>query len=156
MCCLSHHKGSFQPSARLQLPSSRYSSPKLGPWKTSCPGCQHYSLLQQLTLAEATSSPSHALGFGVRRKLISNLPACHLAGVDFIPIVVETLGGWCPDAISTIRLIGRALGQRLNSTNTVDTTKHLFGRLAIALWRGNAGLWMHRHPTLPLSIDGLV
>ena len=95
MCCLSHHKGSFQPSARLQLPSSRYSSPKLGPWKTSCPGCQHYSLLQQLTLAEATSSPSHALGFGVRRKLISNLPAYHLAGVDFIPIVVETLGGWC-------------------------------------------------------------
>ena len=37
-----------------------------------------------------------------------------------------------------------------------DMTKHLFGRPAIALWRGNAGLWMHRHPSLPPSIDGLV
>ena len=27
---------------------------------------------------------------------------------------------------------------------------------AIALWRGNADLWMHRHPSLPPSIDGLV
>ena len=25
----------------------------------------------------------------------------------------------------------------------------LFGRFAIALWRGNASLWLHRHQTLP-------
>ena len=37
-----------------------------------------------------------------------------------------------------------------------DMTKHLFGRLAIALWRGNAGLWLHRHPSLPSTIDGHV
>ena len=114
------------------------------------------SPLQQLTLFEAASSPGHAFSVGVRRKLTSNLPFCRAAGVDFLPIVVETLGGWCPDAIATIRSIGRALGQRLNSTDPIDMTKHIFGHLAIALWRGNAGLWMHRHPSLPPSIDGLV
>ena len=110
----------------------------------------------QLTLYEAASSPGHALSVGIRRKLTSNLPSCQAAGVDFLPIVVETLGGWCPDAIATIRSIGRASGQPLNSTDPIDMTKHLFGRLAIALWRGNAGLWMHRYPSLPPSIDGLV
>ena len=76
--------------------------------------------------------------------------------MDFPPIVVEMLGGWCPDAVATIRSIGRALGQRSNSTDPYDTTKHLFGRLAIALWRGNAGLCLHRHPSLPSTIDGQV
>ena len=74
------------------------------------------SPLQQLTLDEAASSSGHALRVGVRRKLTSNLPACRSAGVDFLPIVVETLGGWYPDAITTIKSIGRAQGQQLNST----------------------------------------
>ena len=71
------------------------------------------SLLQRLTLADAASTQGHALRVGVRRKLTSN----RAAGVDFSPIVVETLGSWCPDAVATIRSIGRALGQRLNSTD---------------------------------------
>ena len=69
------------------------------------------SPLQRLTLADAASTQGHALSVGVHRKLTSNLPACRAAGVDFSPIVVETLGGWCPDAVATIRSIGRALGQ---------------------------------------------
>ena len=55
--------------------------------------------------------------------------------VDFFPIVVETLGGWCPDAVAAIRSIGRALGQRFHR----PMTKHLFGHLAIALWRQVCG-----------------
>ena len=111
------------------------------------------SPLQRLTLADAASTQVHTLSVGVHRKLTSNLPACRAAGVDFFPIVVETLGGWCPDAVATICSIGRALGQRLNSTDPYDMTKHLFGRLAIALWRVNAGLWLHRHPSLPSTIE---
>ena len=106
------------------------------------------SPLQHLTLAGAASSPSHALHAGVQRKMSSNLPACRSAGVDFLPIVVETLGWWCSDGITNICSIGQALGQRLNSTYPVDFTKHLFSRLAVSLWRGNAGLWMPRQPTL--------
>ena len=60
------------------------------------------SLLQQLTMVETATSPGHALKVGVQRKLTSNLPAYRSAGVDFLSIVVETLGGWCSDAITTI------------------------------------------------------
>ena len=51
------------------------------------------SPLQQQTIAEAAFTPGHALQVGVQRKLASHLSACHSAGVDFIPIVAEALGG---------------------------------------------------------------
>ena len=114
------------------------------------------SPLQQQTLADAASTPGHALQVGVRRKLVSNLSACRSVGVEFVPFVIETLAGLSEDTISTIRAIGRAVGQRSGTSDLSRTTKHLFGRVAIALWRGNASLWLHRHPILPPSLDGLM
>ena len=70
------------------------------------------SPLQQLTLAEAASTPGHALQVGTRRKLSSNLSACRDAGAECIPIVAETLGGLSEDSIHTVRAIGRAIGLR--------------------------------------------
>ena len=113
------------------------------------------SPLQQRTLGEAASTPGHALQVGVQRKLTSHLSACRSAGVDFIPIVMETLGGLAEDSIATLRSLGKAIAQRVGSDTSV-TTKQLFHRSAIALWRGNATLWLHRQPILPPSVDGLV
>ena len=41
--------------------------------------------LQQQTIAEAASTPGHALQVGVRRKLTSHLSSCHSVGIEFIP-----------------------------------------------------------------------
>ena len=90
------------------------------------------------------------------RKVYMRITCVYRYDYDFFPVVVETLGGWCPDAIAIIRAVGIALEQRLTSTDSFNMTKHLFGRLAIALWRGNASLWSHRQPTIPSFIDGLV
>ena len=84
-----------------------------------------------------------------RYKLASNLSACHSTGTNFIPLVAETMGGLAEDTIHTVRSIGRAITDRAGSPDPAITSRHLFGRLAIALWRGNASLWLHRHPTLP-------
>lgn len=59
------------------------------------------------------------------------------AGVSFIPLVVESLGGWSDEAAHNITRIGRLLGQRSGSP-PAETTSHLFQRLSISLWRGNA------------------
>ena len=59
------------------------------------------------------------------------------------------------DTIRTVAAIGRAIVHRSGSPDPSSTSKHLFGRLAIALWRGNACLWLHRHPSLPPSLDGI-
>ena len=89
-------------------------------------------------------------------KLTSNLSACRSVGVEFLPLVFETLGGLAEDSISTIHAIGEAVGQRMGTPVSTSTAKHLFGRTAVALWRGNAALWLHsyRQPTLPPEIDG--
>ena len=114
------------------------------------------SPLQLQTLVEAATHPGHALDVGVHRKLSSHLSVCRSAGVDFIPVVAETLGGLAKDTISMIRSIGRALGQRSNPSDPATSTQQLFGRFALALWRGNACSWLHRVPLIPPSLDGCI
>ena len=114
------------------------------------------SPLQDLTLLEAASTPGHALQVGVRRKLTSHLANCRAAGVEFVPIVAETLGGLAEDTVNTVRAIGKAIAQRTGPHVSSTSTSQLFHRLAIALWRGNACLWIHRHPSLPPSVDGVI
>ena len=70
-----------------------------------------------------------------------------------IPLVVETLKGWSQEAVETIKLIGRLQWQRLGLP-TSETTAHLFQRLAIQLWRGNACMWAMHAPVMAPSIDG--
>ena len=45
--------------------------------------------------------------------------ACRAAGVSFIPLVVESLGGWSYEAIQTIKSIGR-----LQTTLGASSTGH--------------------------------
>ena len=95
--------------------------------------------------------------FSVRpTNIFCNLPACRSVGIDSIPLVTETLGGLAEDTIHTLRTLGKAIGQRSCSLDPSLATKHLFARFAIALWRGNASMWLHRQPTLPPALDGLI
>ena len=45
-------------------------------------------------------------------KLRSHLSDCHSVGVDFIPLVAETLGGLAKDSIRITQAIGKALGKK--------------------------------------------
>ena len=75
--------------------------------------------------------------------------------VSFVPLLVETIGGWIEKASHTITSIGRLLGQRLRF-NVGDTTRHLFQRLSISLWKGNSAMWLSRSPTPSPSVDGVM
>ena len=157
-CCSVGCPGIYQSgpqlSSQLQLQAHGHSTPHLETWPPSSPGCPHH--LQQQTVAGAASSPGHALEVGVRWKLASHLSECRSIGMDFIPLVAEILGGLAKDTISMVRLIGKVLGQRVSPSDPSTSTKHLFGRMAIALWRGNACLWLHHYPFVPPSLDGLI
>ena len=97
------------------------------------------STLQQSTLQGATSTQGHALVVGAERKLAAHVVACRAAGIAFVPLVVESLGGWSNEAADTITKIGRRQGQRLG-VPPAESIRHLFQRCAIALWRGNASM----------------
>ena len=115
------------------------------------------STLQRLTLSGAASVQGHALRVGEERKMALHAASCRAVGVSFVPLLVESLGGWSDLAAKTLSSIGRLLGQRLGIPPS-ETTRHLFQRCAISLWRGNATLWLHRcpTPTPPPHIDSII
>ena len=91
------------------------------------------STMQPLTLAGAAASPGYALQVAEDRKMAAHFEACRAVGVDFVPVTVESLGGWSEEAIANIKKIGRLLGQRTGSPPG-DSIRHLFQRLSISLW----------------------
>ena len=111
------------------------------------------SSLQSQTLAGAATSPGYALHIGEGRKIAAHGHECQSAGILFKPLIVEVLGGWSTQAIKTIEGIGQSLGQRLGVPPS-ESIRHLFQQLAVALWRGNALLWIRRQPVCPATIDG--
>ena len=81
--------------------------------------------------------------------------ACRSVGVTFTPLVIKSLGGWSDEAIGTISRIGRLMGQHSGSP-PAEATRHLFQKLAISLWRGNATMWLRRLPTHSAQINGII
>ena len=84
------------------------------------------------SLAEASVSPGHALQIGVQCKLASNLPACGDDGVQYIPIVTETIVGLAEDTIHTIRHLGQVIADRTGSLDPSASAQHPFLRFAIS------------------------
>ena len=106
-------------------------------------------------LADAATITVHALAIEEERKLTIHSNPCHSIKISFVPLVMESLGGWSEEAINTICSFGWLLSHR-SDTTTGKSTQHLFQRLAITLWKGNANLWISRLPVLPPEVDGLV
>ena len=110
------------------------------------------STLQQRTLIGAAESQGHALSVCVERKMATHAAPCSAVGVSFISLAFESLGGVSELAIRTIRRIGQYLGQRLGVSPSMST-RQLFQRCSVCLWRGNATLWLHRFPSISSYVD---
>lgn len=79
---------------------------------------------------------------------------CSAAGISFLPLVAESLGGWNQVGRDTISRVGRLLALRSGSL-PADSVRHLFQRLSVCIWRGNARMILNRLPTIPPNVDGL-
>ena len=122
--------------------SSRPADVYLPIWKRGQPAALDVSVIstmQQQTIDRAANSPGYALRVHEEKKMKAHADSCHSRGILFVPLIVETIGGWSDEAIKTISYIGHLQGQRLGSPPS-EAIRHLFQRLAISLWRGNASL----------------
>ena len=72
---------------------------------------------------------------------------CRAVGVHFVPLVLETVGGWGQDLIEMVRSLGRLQAQHWGS-EPAEATCHLAQKVSITLWRGNAALWTAWQPSL--------
>ena len=77
------------------------------------------SPMQSLTLECAAITPGHALRIAEERKLVSHGEECRLAGVSFIPLVLECSGGWGQDLIDVVKSNGRLQAQQVGSDSLV-------------------------------------
>ena len=65
--------------------------------------------LQDATVTREAVEPGYALSFAHERKLRGAEEDCRRQGIAFVPLVVETLGGWHPIAEAQIKKLGSAL-----------------------------------------------
>ena len=69
--------------------------------------------LQKALVSSASERAGHALEHANERKRRTHHGPCERAGITFVPMVGEALGGWEGDAASHIRRIAKAQGSRL-------------------------------------------
>ena len=92
--------------------------------------------------------PGYALTYAFNGKMRKHGEACRREGMVFIPLPVESLGAWHPEAAKQVKKIGAAKARQTGEEEDV-AVKHLFQKLSILLMRGNAALLLNRIPSFP-------
>ena len=114
------------------------------------------SPLQQATINQAGTDPGCALTMAFDRKVKAVGEQCRQQGVAFIPLAVESLGGWHPTAVAELNKLASALS-RHTGQDGAEASRFLFGKLSIQLMRGNAALFVNRIPEFPPPhVDGIL
>ena len=113
------------------------------------------SSLQRSSISGSASRAGHALQLAERRKRRTHATACHEAGVTFIPLAVEALGGWSSEACETLVSLARFHSLR-SADPPPDSFQRLLERLSVTLQRGNGHLIIRRMPPLSPHISGVL
>ena len=72
--------------------------------------------------------------------------------IIFKAMVVETLGGWCDEAIEVISFLASALAKRNPFTSYALELKRLYEKYSVSLQRNNARMILSRINDIPLSV----
>ena len=99
-----------------------------------------------------------SLAKSYQRKLRDTAEVCRQEGLVFLPFAMETLGGLHSGAVTQVKQLAAALA-RCKGSNESEVTSQLFGRLSLALMRGNAMMFSTRchSDDFPLpEIDGIM
>ena len=102
-----------------------------------------------------TATPGHALSFRYNTKMAGSAEDCRKEGIKFLPVVIETLGGWHQGAVEQVKKLASAKA-RHSGQEDEEALRHAFTRLSIILMKGNAAILSNRLPTFsPSNVDGI-
>ena len=76
---------------------------------------------------------------------------CEAEGLAFVPIIVDTFGGWHKDSLDALNKLGRQVGRQTGKEEE-ETVRQLRQRVAILLVRDNVTMFDSRSPTFPQSV----
>ena len=75
-------------------------------------------------------------------------------GDFFVPLAVDTLGGWHPSALTIITRLGRQVASKVGRKGD-EVVRHLCQRLGVLLVRDNVAMLCARTPSFaPPEVDG--
>ena len=104
----------------------------------------------------AAAEAGSTLEKACQRKLRETAEACRREGLVFLPIAMETLGGFHAGAVTQVKKIASALARKNGKEESVVTSQ-LFGRISLNLMRGNALMLSSRlQADCPPHVDGIM
>jgi hypothetical protein len=81
---------------------------------------------------------------------------CATEGIEFVPLAVDSFGGWHEVALETLTKLGRQLARVVGKPEE-EQVRHLRQRLAVLLVRDNMAMLLSRSPAPPLpEVDGVM
>ena len=96
-------------------------------------------------VAKVAKDGGHAVQTAHDKKVKRYRERCEREGLIFLPLAVDTLGGWHEEALAVIDKLGRQLA-RVVGRDEAATVQHLKERLGVVLLRDNVGLLASRAP----------
>ena len=110
--------------------------------------------LQSALLHRSSQDGGSAVAEAYNRKMRNYGDRCAAEGIAFLPMAVDSLGGWHKAGLEAITRLGRQLARILGGDEKVQV-RHLRQRIAILLVRDNVAMLNSRTPTFPpAEVDG--
>ena len=120
--------------------------------KDACLDVTVISPLQQAMVQGAATTDGFALNTPFERKVTRAGEPCRQAGLAFIPLAADTLGGWHSVASKQVTKLATAQARHIGEAEDV-TVRLLRQRLSLLLMKGNSALLVGRVPE-PEDNDG--
>ena len=109
--------------------------------------------LQAALVQGASQDGGSAVDHAHRGKCRKYEERCSAEGITFLPLAVDTLGGWHPATLDTINRLGQVA--RNVGREDQEVVRHLSQHLAVLLVRDNVAMLCARTPTYPsVEVDG--
>lgn len=101
-------------------------------------------------LPRAAFAAGHAAAAAELRKRVQNDASCAQAGIRFLPLAVETFGGFGPAATRFLHALASRVADR-SGNSRAHCRAALFQELSVCLQRGNAHMLVRRSPLLSMG-----
>ena len=122
--------------------------------KSACLDFTATNALQAATLEGCAEDGSFAVDRAVATKLRHYADRCEAEGLAYIPLAIDTFGGWHPLALQTIGRLALQLARATDSELGV-VKRHLRQRLPVLFVRDNVAMLGGRVPSFaPQELDG--
>ena len=120
------------------IPNWKHGSPAAVDVTLTCP-------LQSTVINKAAEEVGYACKLAEERKFAASAELCQQSGLDFIPLALETSGGFGSCATSFLTVLAERCADN-NMRDRVIEKRQLFQRINVAVHRSNANMILSRIP----------